>query len=57
MSSPDAERVKAWRVANRDRYRDYQRDLMRRRRGKTNKEEPRPQEPSGVLAPVVGRDE
>jgi hypothetical protein len=54
MSSPDAERVKAWRVANRDRYRDYQRDLMRRRRGKTNKEEPRPQEPSGVLAPVGG---
>jgi hypothetical protein len=54
MSSPDAERVKAWRVANRDRYRDYQRDLMRRRRKETKNEEPRPPESSGVLAPVGG---
>jgi hypothetical protein len=53
MSSPDAERVKAWRVANRDRYRDYQRDLMRRRRKETKNEEPRPPESSGVLAPVL----
>lgn len=55
MSSPDAERVKAWRMANKDRYRDYQRDLMRRRREKTKNEGQRQPEPSGVLAPVGGK--
>lgn len=47
MASPEAERVKAWRVSNPERYRDYQRELMRRRREKA-----RTPPPAGVLAPV-----
>jgi hypothetical protein len=53
MASPDSERVKAWRAANPDRYREYQRDLMRQRRQKAKETaQPAAEQPGGVLAPV-----
>lgn len=53
MASPDGERVKAWRAANPDRYREYQRALMRKRRERKHVEAPETQTTAGgVLAPT-----
>lgn len=54
MANPDSERVKAWRAANPDRYREYQRALMRKRRERKRIEAPEePQTNGGVLAPAT----
>jgi hypothetical protein len=54
VANPDSERVKAWRAANPDRYREYQRALMRKRRERKRVEAPEePKTNGGVLAPAT----